>query len=131
MELREPLYRDQYEEEHLKPSVAKLLLSPETYCRTQALLAQGHKGPAPAPQGPPADNSALLQFLTKKGFCPKVQEADVTEGDLSKNPINTVRLSVLCFQRREIKKGVEYIFIYNYIYVSIYCYNMNCVKVSV
>uniref|UniRef100_A0A096M016 Calmodulin regulated spectrin associated protein family member 3 n=1 Tax=Poecilia formosa TaxID=48698 RepID=A0A096M016_POEFO len=89
VELREPLYRDQYEEEHLKPSVAKLLLSPEIYCRTQALLAQGHKGPDPASQGPPADNSALLQFLTKKGFCPKVQEADVTEEDLSKNPINT------------------------------------------
>ncbi|XP_054897551.1 calmodulin-regulated spectrin-associated protein 3-like isoform X1 [Poeciliopsis prolifica] len=89
VELREPLYRDQYEEEYLKPSVAKLLLSPEIYCRTQALLAQGHKGPAPAPQGPPTDNSALLQFLTKKGFCPKVREADVTEEDLSKNPINT------------------------------------------
>ncbi|KAM4751266.1 calmodulin-regulated spectrin-associated protein 3-like isoform 2-T2 [Anableps anableps] len=89
VELREPLYKDQYEQEHLKPSVTKLLLSPEIYCRTQALLAQGHRGSGQASQGSPTDNSALLQFLIKKGFSPKVQDADVTEEDLSKNPINT------------------------------------------
>ncbi|XP_015238733.1 PREDICTED: calmodulin-regulated spectrin-associated protein 3-like isoform X2 [Cyprinodon variegatus] len=89
VELREPLYKDQYEQEHLKPSVTKLLLSPEIYCRTQALLAQGHGGSAQASQGPLTDNLALLQFLIKKGFCPKVQDADVTEEDLSRNPINT------------------------------------------
>ncbi|MEQ2170460.1 hypothetical protein GOODEAATRI_000488, partial [Goodea atripinnis] len=88
VELREPLYKDQYEQEHLKPSVTKLLLSPEIYCRTQALLAQGHGGSAQAAQGSLTDNSALLQFLIKKGFSPKVQEADVTEEDLSKSPIN-------------------------------------------
>ncbi|MEQ2266293.1 hypothetical protein XENORESO_015405 [Xenotaenia resolanae] len=88
VELREPLYKDQYEQEHLKPSVTKLLLSPEIYCRTQALLAQGHGGSAQASQGSLTDNSALLQFLIKKGFSPKVQEADVTEEDLSKSPIN-------------------------------------------
>lgn len=82
MEFRDPLYKDQYEQEHLKPSVSKLLLSPEIYCRAQALLAQT--------QGPPADNSALLQFLIKKGFAPKVLDADVTEEDLSYVPIKTV-----------------------------------------
>nr|XP_046228843.1 calmodulin-regulated spectrin-associated protein 3-like [Scatophagus argus] len=87
VELREPLYKDQYEQEHLKPSVSKLLLSPEIYCRAQALLAQGHGVSLPASQGPPADNSALLQFLIKKGFTPKVQEADVTEEELSYVPI--------------------------------------------
>ncbi|XP_047222389.1 calmodulin-regulated spectrin-associated protein 3-like isoform X3 [Girardinichthys multiradiatus] len=88
VELREPLYKDQYEQEHLKPSVTKLLLSPEIYCRTQALLAQGHGGSRQASQGSLTDNLALLQFLIKKGFSPKVQEADVTEEDLSKSPIN-------------------------------------------
>lgn len=90
VELREPLYKDQYEQEHLKPSVSKLLLSPETYCRVQALLAQAHgASPSASPQSL-ADNSALLQFLIKKGCAPKVQDKDVSEEDLSVAPIKTV-----------------------------------------
>ncbi|KAG7222553.1 hypothetical protein INR49_016190, partial [Caranx melampygus] len=89
VELREPLYKDQYEQEHLKPAISKLLLSPEIYCRAQALLAQGHAVSAPASQASPADNSALLQFLIKKGFAPKVQDVDVTEEDLTNVPIKT------------------------------------------
>lgn len=94
MELREPLYKDQYEQEHLKPAVSKLLLSPEIYCRAQALLAQAHGVSVPASQGSPADNSALLQFLIKKGFAPKIQDVDVTEEDLSFVPIKTVCVCV-------------------------------------
>lgn len=90
VELREPLYKDQYEQEHLKPSVSKLLLSPEIYCRVQALLAQAHGVSPPVLQGSPTDSSALLQFLVKKGFAPKVQDADVTEEDLSYIPIKMV-----------------------------------------
>ncbi|CAJ1053881.1 calmodulin-regulated spectrin-associated protein 3-like isoform X3 [Xyrichtys novacula] len=89
VELREPLYKDQYEQEHLKPSVSKLLLSPEIYCRVQALLTQAHATSPPASQGSPADNSALLQFLIKKGVTAKVQDTDVTEEDLSHVPIKT------------------------------------------
>ncbi|KAM9314968.1 calmodulin-regulated spectrin-associated protein 3-like [Pholidichthys leucotaenia] len=89
VELREPLYKDQYEQEHLKPAVSKLLLSPEFYCRAQALLAQAHGVSVPASQGSLTDNAALLQFLIKKGFTPKVQDADITEEDLSKTPIKT------------------------------------------
>ncbi|KAK2817359.1 hypothetical protein Q5P01_025550 [Channa striata] len=89
VELREPLYKDQYEEEHLKPAIAKLLVSPEIYCRVQALLAQSHGGSLPPSQGSLADNSALLQFLIKKDFAPKVQDVDVTEEDLSSVPIKT------------------------------------------
>ncbi|XP_077936085.1 calmodulin-regulated spectrin-associated protein 3-like isoform X3 [Gasterosteus aculeatus] len=89
VELREPLYRDQYEQEHLKPSVSKLLLSPEIYFRTQALLAQAHGVSLPAAQGSPADHSSLLQVLIKKGLTPKVEDADVTEEDLRFVPIKT------------------------------------------
>ncbi|XP_034715672.1 calmodulin-regulated spectrin-associated protein 3-like isoform X2 [Etheostoma cragini] len=89
VELREPFYKDQYEQEHLKPSVSKLLLSPEIYCRAQALLAQAQGVSLPAAQGSPANNSALLQFLIKKGYSPKVQDADITEEDLSFVPIKT------------------------------------------
>lgn len=92
MEFREPLYKDQYEQEHLKPSISKLLLSPEIYCRAQALLAQAHGVSVPAPQGSPADNSALLQFLIKKGFAPKILDVDITEEELSCVPIKTVRM---------------------------------------
>lgn len=88
--MQEPLYKDQYEQEHLKPSVSKLLLSKEIYCRAQALLAQLHGVCAPASQGSPANNSDLLQLLMKKGFAPKVQDADVTEEDLSYLPIKMV-----------------------------------------
>ncbi|XP_054634616.1 calmodulin-regulated spectrin-associated protein 3-like isoform X3 [Dunckerocampus dactyliophorus] len=87
VELREPLYKDRYEQEHLKPTVSKLLLSPEFYCRAQALLAQGQGATVSASQDSPADNSALLQFLTKKGVAPKVQNVDVTEDDLCHVPI--------------------------------------------
>lgn len=96
VELRETFYKDQYEQEHLKPAVSRLLLSPEIYCRTQALLAQAYGVSAPAPQEPPADNSALLQFLTKKGFAPKVQDVEVTEEDLCSTPIKLVRWSGDC-----------------------------------
>ncbi|XP_045565998.1 calmodulin-regulated spectrin-associated protein 3 isoform X3 [Salmo salar] len=86
VELREPLYRDKYEQEHLKPSVSQLLLSPELYCRTQALL---HGVSQPATQGPPGDNSALLQLLTKRGLEPRDQDVAITEEDLSHTPIKT------------------------------------------
>ena len=98
MELREPFYKDQYEQEHLKPGVSALLLSPELYCRAQALLAQAHGVSLGASQGPPGDNSALLQLLTKKGFAPRDRDIDVTEEDLCHTPIKTVR-AVLCAVR--------------------------------
>nr|XP_057925835.1 calmodulin-regulated spectrin-associated protein 3 isoform X6 [Doryrhamphus excisus] len=87
VELREPLYKDKYEQEHLKPAISKLLVSPEFYCRVQALLAQGQGATVSASQDSPADNSALLQFLTKKGVAPKVQDVDITENDLCHVPI--------------------------------------------
>ncbi|XP_056136188.1 calmodulin-regulated spectrin-associated protein 3 [Lampris incognitus] len=87
VELRNPLYKDQYEQEHLKPDVSKLLLSSDHYCRAHALLAQAYGVSLPASQGSTSNNSALLQLLTKKGFTPKTQNEDVTEEDLSHDPI--------------------------------------------
>lgn len=89
-ELWEPLYKDQYEQEHLKPQVCKLLLSPNTYCRVQARLVQ----PGEDSSRLPGDNSALLQLLIKTGCCPKVQDEDVSEEDLSGVPIKTVCVCV-------------------------------------
>lgn len=88
VEFLDPVYKDQHGQEHLKPGVSKLLLSSEIYCRVQSLLVQTHR--ASGSQASPSDNSALLQYLTKKGLSPKVQDVDVTEEDLSRVPIKTV-----------------------------------------
>ncbi|XP_076866099.1 calmodulin-regulated spectrin-associated protein 3 isoform X2 [Brachyhypopomus gauderio] len=78
VELRDPFYCDQYEQEHLKPPVTRLLLSPELYCRTYGLLLE---------QEPPRDATALLQALAKKGVAPQDQNTPVTEADLRHKPI--------------------------------------------
>ncbi|KAK7175227.1 hypothetical protein R3I93_002203 [Phoxinus phoxinus] len=83
VELREPFYCDQYEQEHLKPPVTRLLLSPELYCRAYGLLTGG----SPGAEGPPKDIPALLQVLGRKGLAPKDQNAPVTEAELQQKPI--------------------------------------------
>uniref|UniRef100_A0A8C1RMY7 Calmodulin regulated spectrin-associated protein family, member 3 n=1 Tax=Cyprinus carpio TaxID=7962 RepID=A0A8C1RMY7_CYPCA len=83
VELRDPFYCDQYEQEHLKPPVTRLLLSPELYCRTYGLLLGG----SPGAEGPPKDITALLQVLGRKGLAPKDQNAPVTEAELRQKPI--------------------------------------------
>ncbi|XP_052407847.1 calmodulin-regulated spectrin-associated protein 3 isoform X2 [Carassius gibelio] len=83
VELRDPFYCDQYEQEHLKPPVTRLLLSPELYCRTYGLLLGG----SPGAEGPPRDIPALLQVLGRKGLAPKDQNAPVTEAELRQKPI--------------------------------------------
>ncbi|XP_051571686.1 calmodulin-regulated spectrin-associated protein 3-like isoform X2 [Myxocyprinus asiaticus] len=83
VELRDPFYCDQYEQEHLKPPVTRLLLSPEIYCRTYGLLLGG----SPGVEGPPKDIPGLLQLLARKGLAPKDQNAPVTEAELCQKPI--------------------------------------------
>ncbi|KAL4659172.1 calmodulin-regulated spectrin-associated protein 3-like isoform X1 [Arapaima gigas] len=83
VELRDPFYCDQYEQEHIKPPVTHLLLSSELYFRAYGLIL-GSKVGVPAP---PRDNAALLQLLAKKGVVPKDQDALVTEADLRMKPI--------------------------------------------
>ncbi|XP_014060053.2 calmodulin-regulated spectrin-associated protein 3 isoform X1 [Salmo salar] len=82
VELREPFYCDQYEQEHLKPPVTRLLLSSELYCRTYGLL-QGDQGGA----GAPKDNANLLQLLANRGMAPKDQDVPVSDVDLRHIPI--------------------------------------------
>ncbi|KAM3863552.1 calmodulin-regulated spectrin-associated protein 3 [Diretmus argenteus] len=82
VELRDPFYCDQYEQEHLKPPVTRLLLSSELYCRTYSLLLGGAEAEAH-----PKDNAALLQLLATRGLTPKDQDAPVTDADLRHKPI--------------------------------------------
>uniref|UniRef100_A0A1A7WJ04 Calmodulin regulated spectrin-associated protein family, member 3 n=1 Tax=Iconisemion striatum TaxID=60296 RepID=A0A1A7WJ04_9TELE len=82
-ELRDPFYRDQYEQEHLKPPVTRLLQSSELYCRTYIILLGGAGAEAQ-----PKDNGALLRLLAQRGVAAKYQEATVTDADLRHKPIN-------------------------------------------
>lgn len=85
-ELREPFYTDQYEQEHLKPPLIRLLLSSDIYCRAwrQALPS--------GPDGVPKDNAALLQLLAHRGLVPTFQDKPVKEADLHHKPIRLVSL---------------------------------------
>lgn len=84
-ELRDPFYCDQYEQEHLKPPVTRLLQSSELYCRTYSLLLGGS-------EAQPKDNIALVQLLTQRGILSKDQDAAVTDADLRHKPIKMVML---------------------------------------
>ncbi|XP_028310689.1 calmodulin-regulated spectrin-associated protein 3 isoform X2 [Gouania willdenowi] len=79
-ELRDPFYCDQYEQEHLKPPVTRLLQSSELYCRTCSLLL----GDTAAQ---PKDNTALLQLLSERGIVTKDRDAAVTDANLRHKPI--------------------------------------------
>ncbi|XP_070703408.1 calmodulin-regulated spectrin-associated protein 3 isoform X2 [Pempheris klunzingeri] len=81
-ELRDPFYCDQYEQEHLKPPVTRLLQSSELYCRTYSLLLGGTGAEAQ-----PKDNVALLQVFTQRGIVSKDQDTPVTDADLRHKPI--------------------------------------------
>lgn len=86
-ELRDPFYCDQYEQEHLKPPVTRLLQSSELYCRTYSLLL----GRAEA-EAQPKDNATLVQLLTQRGIISKDQDTPVTDADLRHKPIKMVTL---------------------------------------
>ena len=84
-DLRDPFYIDQYEQEHIKPPVIKLLLSSELYCRVCSLILKGDQ--VAALQG----HQSVIQALSRKGIY--VMESDdtpVTEPDLSHAPIKMV-----------------------------------------
>lgn len=84
-DLRDPFYIDQYEQEHIKPPVIKLLLSSELYCRVCSLILKGDQ--AATLQG----HQSVIQALSRKGIY--VMESDdtpVTDADLSQAPIKMV-----------------------------------------
>ncbi|XP_020019608.2 calmodulin-regulated spectrin-associated protein 1 isoform X1 [Castor canadensis] len=81
-DLRDPFYIDQYEQEHIKPPVIKLLLSSELYCRVCSLILKGDQ--AASLQG----HQSVIQALSRKGIY--VMESDdtpVTDVDLGHAPI--------------------------------------------
>ncbi|KAM4662651.1 calmodulin-regulated spectrin-associated protein 1 isoform 2-T2 [Discoglossus pictus] len=81
-ELKDPFYIDQYEQEHIKPPVIKLLLSSELYCRVCSLILKGDQ--VAALQG----HQPVIQALSRKGiYVMESEDAPVSESDLTCSPI--------------------------------------------
>lgn len=91
VELRDPFYCDQYEQEHLKPPVTRLLQSSELYCRTYGLIMGANRADTA-----PKDNAALLELLAQRGITCKDQDVPVTDMDLQNKPIKmTAHLALI------------------------------------
>ncbi|XP_043940380.1 calmodulin-regulated spectrin-associated protein 3 [Protopterus annectens] len=80
-ELREPFYTDQYEQEHIKPPVIRLLLNTDIYCSVCSKILPKEEG------GSLRDNNAVLQVLSRQGLQPTEQDKPVTDTDLRQKPI--------------------------------------------
>ncbi|XP_035246561.1 calmodulin-regulated spectrin-associated protein 1-B-like isoform X2 [Anguilla anguilla] len=81
-DLRDPFYTDQYEQEHIKPPVIRLLLSGELYCRVCGLILKGDQ------VATLQSHQSVIQALSRKGIY--VMESDdtpVSESDLGCVPI--------------------------------------------
>nr|XP_055056689.1 calmodulin-regulated spectrin-associated protein 1-B isoform X3 [Misgurnus anguillicaudatus] len=81
-DLRDPFYTDQYDQEHIKPPVIRLLLSGELYCRVCALILKGDQAASLQ------SHQSVIQALSRKGIY--VMEGDdtpVTDADLTCQPI--------------------------------------------
>ncbi|XP_067294187.1 calmodulin-regulated spectrin-associated protein 1-B isoform X1 [Pseudorasbora parva] len=81
-DLQDPFYTDQYDQEHMKPPVIRLLLSCELYCRVCALILKGDQVASLQ------SHQSVIQALSRKGIY--VMEADdtpVTDSDLTCQPI--------------------------------------------
>lgn len=92
-DLQDPFYTDQYDQEHIKPPVIRLLLSCELYCRVCALILKGDQVASLQ------SHQSVIQALSRKGIY--VMEGDdtpVTDSDLNCQPIKMVRCiqNVLC-----------------------------------
>ncbi|XP_056145853.1 calmodulin-regulated spectrin-associated protein 1-B-like [Lampris incognitus] len=81
-DLRDPFYTDQYEQEHIKPPVIRLLLSCELYCRVCALILKTEQAASLQ------SHMSVIQALSRKGiYVVESDDTPVTEGDLSCVPI--------------------------------------------
>ncbi|XP_067472404.1 calmodulin-regulated spectrin-associated protein 1-B isoform X2 [Thunnus thynnus] len=81
-DLRDPFYTDQYDQEHIKPPVIRLLLSCELYCRVCALILKTEQAASLQ------SHLSVIQALSRKGiYVVESDDTPVTEGDLACAPI--------------------------------------------
>ncbi|XP_061749359.1 calmodulin-regulated spectrin-associated protein 1-B-like isoform X2 [Nerophis ophidion] len=81
-DLRDPFYTDQYDQEHIKPPVIRLLLSCELYCRVCALILKTEQAASLK------SHHSVIQSLDRKGiYVVDSDEQAVTDEDLACLPI--------------------------------------------
>ncbi|XP_040013404.1 calmodulin-regulated spectrin-associated protein 1a [Xiphias gladius] len=81
-DLRDPFYTDQYEQEHIKPPIIRLLLSGELYCRVCGLIL--HAELAASLQS----HQSVIHALSRKGiYVLETDNTPVSDLDLSSAPI--------------------------------------------
>lgn len=84
-DLRDPFYTDQYDQEHIKPPVNRLLLSCELYCRVCALILKTEQAAALQ------SHLSVIQTLSRKGiYVVESDDTPVTDEDLASAPIKMV-----------------------------------------
>ncbi|XP_077571341.1 calmodulin-regulated spectrin-associated protein 1-B isoform X2 [Stigmatopora nigra] len=81
-DLKDPFYTDQYEQEHIKPPVIRLLLSCELYCRVCALILKTEQAASLQ------SHHSVIQSLDRKGiYVVESDDTAVTQEDLAGVPI--------------------------------------------
>ncbi|XP_059192872.1 calmodulin-regulated spectrin-associated protein 1-B isoform X2 [Centropristis striata] len=81
-DLRDPFYTDQYEQEHIKPPVIRLLLTCELYCRVCALILKTEQAASLQ------SHLSVIQALSRKGiYVVESDDTPVTDEDLACVPI--------------------------------------------
>ncbi|XP_041856551.1 calmodulin-regulated spectrin-associated protein 1-B isoform X2 [Melanotaenia boesemani] len=81
-DLRDPFYTDQYDQEHIKPPVIRLLLSCELYCRVCALILKTEQAASLQ------SHLSVIQALSRKGiYVVESDDTPVTAEDLACMPI--------------------------------------------
>lgn len=91
-DLRDPFYTDQYDQEHIKPPVIRLLLSCELYCRVCTLILKTEQAASLQ------SHLSVIQALSRKGiYVVESDDTPVTDEDLASMPIKMVSgLSRIC-----------------------------------
>lgn len=91
VDLRDPFYTDQYEQEHIKPPIIRMLLSGELYCRVCGLIL--HAEQAASLQ----NHQSVIQALSRKGiYVLQPDNTPVSELDLRSAPVKMVGARTFC-----------------------------------
>ncbi|XP_006796822.1 calmodulin-regulated spectrin-associated protein 1a isoform X3 [Neolamprologus brichardi] len=81
-DLRDPFYTDQYEQEHIKPPIIRMLQSGELYCRVCGLILHAEQA------GSLQNHQSVIQALSRKGiYVLETDNTPVSDLDLSASPI--------------------------------------------
>ncbi|XP_072228129.1 calmodulin-regulated spectrin-associated protein 1a isoform X2 [Leuresthes tenuis] len=81
-DLRDPFYTDQYDQEHIKPPIIRLLLSGELYCRVCGLILPNEQAATLQ------SHQSVIQALSRKGiYVLETNSTPVSDLDLSSFPI--------------------------------------------